>query len=237
MRHRSTTPEFTWPVGTRPRCVEGPSEPGLGATNRGAHCRLVAFLSLGNALSPPFPAPSCPAQAAAGPPDLSLLSPLIWLNWGEESRAGGGRELRVACCRPEPLLCVSRCPIFSTCSEFPEAERSPYIPPFCMFFCSHSLSGALVLLNGDNPAPRLHSPAVCVQDPGAFELGRGGDGDAVRTRRPCDGVRVTFPDNCAGTMFLCVHARVHLCLGIASYTLTGKIQNEQSEKPEPRSTL
>lgn len=134
VRHRSTTPEFTWPVGTRPRCVEGTSEPGLSATNRGAHCRLVAFLSLGNALSPPFPAPSCPAQAAAGPPDLSLLSPLIWLNWGEESRAGGGRELRVACCRPEPLLCVSRCPIFSTCSEFPEAERSPHIPPFCMFF-------------------------------------------------------------------------------------------------------
>lgn len=94
-----------------------------------------------------------------------------------------------------------------------------------------------MLLNGDNPAPRLHSPAVCVQDPGAFELGRGGDGDAVRARRPCDGVRVTFPDNCAGAMFLCVHARVHLCLGIASYTLTGKIQNEQSEKPEPRSTL
>lgn len=237
MRHRSTTPEFTWPVGTRPRCAEGTSEPGLGATNRGAHCRLVAFLSLGNALSPPFPAPSCPAQAAAGPPDLSLLSPLIWLNWGEESRAGEAASSGSLAAGQSLCSAFLAAPSSQPAQSFPKQKEAPTFPHSACFFCSHSLSGALVLLNGDNPAPRLHSPAVCVQDPGAFELGRGGDGDAVRTRRPCDGVRVTFPDNCAGAMFLCVHARVHLCLGIASYTLTGKIQNEQSEKPEPRSTL
>lgn len=60
-------------VGIWPRCVEGPSEPCLGAKNQGTHCHVSGS---GKPVFS-FLCPSSPAQTGAWPPDLSSVSPLV----------------------------------------------------------------------------------------------------------------------------------------------------------------
>lgn len=61
-------------VGIWPGCVEGTSEPCLGAKNQGTHCHVSVP---GKAVFSSFLCPSSPPQTGAWPPDLSSVSPLF----------------------------------------------------------------------------------------------------------------------------------------------------------------
>lgn len=135
--------------GNLPRCVEGPSEPCLGARNQRAHCHVAVP---GNPAFSSFLSSPQPCSDRSGAPNLSSVTVVCWSKWREETGAGArpgaqGHRHQVA-----PLLLPFSFPVFSP-SWSPEAEGSPQIPDLHVPCCCRSLSDTPVFSSEDPTAP------------------------------------------------------------------------------------